>query len=101
MDRLGKNDALIVAGDISHKFERLEKTLNMLTSELECPVFFVPRNHEAWLDTPKKTTCQNTLEKVRIYPSFLSIVTECIHKSCITRKRPFKSCLDLSHSILV
>ena len=59
----GKNDALIVAGDISHGFDRLEKTLNMLTSELECIVFFVPGNHEAWLDT--EMTCQNSLEKLQ------------------------------------
>ena len=33
----GKNDAsLIVAGDISHGFDHLEKTFNMLTSEMEC-----------------------------------------------------------------
>ena len=70
MDRPGKNDALIVAGEISYEFEQLEMTLNMLTSKLECPIFFVPGNHEAWLDTPIKTTCQNTLEKLESIQAF-------------------------------
>eukprot|EP00566_Odontella_aurita_P014030 CAMPEP_0113556354 /NCGR_PEP_ID=MMETSP0015_2-20120614/17213_1 /TAXON_ID=2838 /ORGANISM="Odontella" /LENGTH=452 /DNA_ID=CAMNT_0000457707 /DNA_START=23 /DNA_END=1381 /DNA_ORIENTATION=+ /assembly_acc=CAM_ASM_000160 len=45
----GPSDALIVAGDISHELSTLEKTLSILLSELNCTIFFVSGNHEAWI----------------------------------------------------
>lgn len=43
-----KNDALIVAGDISHRISVMRQTLRSLRRKFE-HVFFVPGNHELWL----------------------------------------------------
>jgi len=43
-----KNDILIVAGDISDKFDRFNKTLLLLRDKFKT-VFFVPGNHDLWL----------------------------------------------------
>jgi len=48
MDLPGEDDALIVAGDISHDMARLRETLQVLKEGLKCEVFFVSGNHEAW-----------------------------------------------------
>jgi len=48
MDLPGEEDALIVAGDISHDMTRLRETLQVLKEGLKCEVFFVSGNHEAW-----------------------------------------------------
>jgi predicted phosphodiesterase len=44
---LTHDDMLIVAGDISHEFDRLEESLQIMRDK--CQVFFLPGNHEAWL----------------------------------------------------
>ena len=43
-----RNDALIVAGDLSHRAPRLESALTALRERF-ASVFFVPGNHDAWL----------------------------------------------------
>ena len=43
-----KNDVLIVAGDISDKYDRFRETLTLLRNKFET-VFFVPGNHDIWL----------------------------------------------------
>lgn len=45
----GKNDCLIIAGDISHEFSKLEETLSIIIKELGCHIFFIWGNHEAWI----------------------------------------------------
>mmetsp|Transcript_13532 Transcript_13532/g.20611 ORF Transcript_13532/g.20611 Transcript_13532/m.20611 type:complete len:461 (+) Transcript_13532:92-1474(+) len=45
----GPDDALIVAGDISHDLDQIEATLRVLKEGLQCEVFFVIGNHEAWV----------------------------------------------------
>jgi predicted phosphodiesterase len=45
----GKNDCLIIAGDISHEFSTLEETLSIIIKELGCHIFFIWGNHEAWI----------------------------------------------------
>ena len=59
---IGKNDAMIIAGDISHDLERLEQTFDVIKTNLNCTVWFVPGNHEAWLD-PRKENPRNSFEK--------------------------------------
>jgi hypothetical protein len=51
-------DLLVIAGDISHSLDVLERTLLCLR-EPGCPVLFVAGNHEAWLE---KTTTKRDKE---------------------------------------
>jgi hypothetical protein len=47
-----QNDLIIVAGDISHEYDRFSETLTVLR---QCgQVLFVPGNHEAWLNKHDK-----------------------------------------------
>ncbi len=46
---IGKNDALIIAGDISHELSKLRETLSIIKQNLNCQIFFVWGNHEAWI----------------------------------------------------
>ena len=48
---LSTRDLLVVAGDISHKSDRLRETFDAIRSNTDCQIFFVPGNHEAWIDT--------------------------------------------------
>ena len=59
----GKDDLLIVAGDISHDMITLQTTLRLLLS-LECHVFFVPGNHEAWLSPRSIQKHKTSLDKM-------------------------------------
>mmetsp|Transcript_22698 Transcript_22698/g.31694 ORF Transcript_22698/g.31694 Transcript_22698/m.31694 type:complete len:443 (+) Transcript_22698:76-1404(+) len=43
-----KDDLLIIAGDISHEFSKFSETIQIL-QKLDCHLFFVPGNHEAWV----------------------------------------------------
>ena len=49
----GPNDALIIAGDISHDLDVIHDTLSTITTNLQCHTFFVPGNHEAWISGSK------------------------------------------------
>lgn len=42
----GRNDCLIIAGDISHELSKLEDTLSTLSDNLQCHLFFIWGNHE-------------------------------------------------------
>lgn len=46
---LTESDLLIVAGDISHRYERLRDAFKII-QDTGCRVIFVPGNHEAWDD---------------------------------------------------
>lgn len=52
----GPNDALIIAGDISHDLVTFENTIVLLQNNLKCSIFFVPGNHEAWMDNNNHNT---------------------------------------------
>ena len=45
----GPKDALVIAGDISHRLETIERSLSVISDNLGCHTFFVPGNHEAWV----------------------------------------------------
>jgi predicted phosphodiesterase len=47
-ERLYRNDALIVAGDIADNLERIRSTLGTLRSKF-ARVFYTPGNHELWV----------------------------------------------------
>lgn len=53
-------DALLVAGDISHNLDRLERALALLCERFGM-VFFVPGNHDLWL---RKGAEKDSLEKL-------------------------------------
>ena len=46
---ISTNDAIVIAGDISHEFSRLEETFSIIQENLNCHLFFVWGNHEAWI----------------------------------------------------
>lgn len=58
----GCKDALLIAGDISHDLEILRRTFDVIQSTLQCSIFFIPGNHEAWIDKSKNYT--NSFEKL-------------------------------------
>lgn len=62
----GKNDALIIAGDISHELSKLKETFSVILDELSCHVFFVWGNHEAWVGGREMDALgiQNSIEKI-------------------------------------
>jgi len=64
----GPKDILIVAGDISHDFSTLKKTLKILTSQLQCTVFFISGNHEAWIGGKymDRMRVENSMQKLEM-----------------------------------
>jgi hypothetical protein len=55
-------DALLIAGDISHDLDILRRTFEVIQSTLQCSIFFIPGNHEAWIEKGKNYT--NSFEKL-------------------------------------
>lgn len=41
-------DALVLAGDVCPDLGRLERALHLVTRAVDCPVLFLPGNHELW-----------------------------------------------------
>jgi len=62
----GPNDALIIAGDISHKISILRETLSIIRDILKCHIFFVWGNHEAWVggDEDDSLGLETSLDKI-------------------------------------
>lgn len=58
----GSKDALLIAGDISHDLDILKKTFDVLQNNLQCSIFFIPGNHEAWMERSKNYT--NSFDKL-------------------------------------
>lgn len=73
---LSDRDLVIVAGDISHEFKTFQTSLNILLS-CGCAVFFVPGNHEAWL---------NRKERHHLFASSLDKL-DCLYNLCREQKR--------------
>jgi predicted phosphodiesterase len=62
----GQNDALIIAGDISHALSKIEETFSIIKDELSCHVFFIWGNHEAWTGGQEMDSLgiESSLEKI-------------------------------------
>ncbi|GAB5364945.1 hypothetical protein AAMO2058_001013800 [Amorphochlora amoebiformis] len=58
-----REDVLLVAGDISHRIDLIEETLGVFTSKWK-HVFFVPGNHELWVDTAQTEDEKCSWEKL-------------------------------------
>jgi len=63
-----ENDAVIIAGDISHEISTLTKSLEIIQNSLSCTIFFVPGNHEAWLTEKDESNynVKNSIEKLAV-----------------------------------
>lgn len=72
----GPNDALIIAGDISHEFSVLESTIDIIQKNLKCHIFFVCGNHEAWMISDEEKSSElgiyNSIDKIKFVKDFLS-----------------------------
>ena len=64
----GPNDALIIAGDISHDLDILRESLSTIVDNLGCHVFFIPGNHEAWIGGQKMDDMgiSNSFDKLQL-----------------------------------
>eukprot|EP00747_Dinoflagellata_sp_TGD_P120576 gnl/TRDRNA2_/TRDRNA2_173275_c2_seq8.p1 gnl/TRDRNA2_/TRDRNA2_173275_c2~~gnl/TRDRNA2_/TRDRNA2_173275_c2_seq8.p1 ORF type:complete len:540 (+),score=113.69 gnl/TRDRNA2_/TRDRNA2_173275_c2_seq8:109-1728(+) len=66
-----RNDILLLAGDVSHKPNRLRETLQVLREKF-AEVFFCPGNHDLWLSPGTKRkpeeadNCADSLEKLAL-----------------------------------
>lgn len=60
----GKDDLLLVAGDIAHELDTVRRTLEVL-QRLECDIFFIPGNHEAWLTTSDHSHLDDSIQKLK------------------------------------
>ena len=96
-----KRDLIIVAGDISHDTETFRHTLSVLVEKAQ--VFFVPGNHEAWIDRrhkPKSTSFEK-LEEVYeachdlgVYTKSLLVQNDSKHCPCPLWIIPLESWYD-------
>jgi predicted phosphodiesterase len=81
---LSETDLLVVAGDISHDWERLGESFALLL-ETGASVLFVAGNHEAWLssaqlnkaDATASTSSVNKLERVYQLCRRMGVLTGC------------------------
>ena len=60
----GPNDAVIIAGDVSHEMDTLEKTLLTIKEGLGCEIFFISGNHEAWTVNGQNGISECSLQKL-------------------------------------
>jgi hypothetical protein len=78
-----ERDLLIVAGDISHEYETLTESIQILKdSKTGCQVFFIAGNHEAWLTKQDKARQRSSLQKIdRVYETCrkLGVLTEPVY----------------------
>lgn len=69
-----REDALLVAGDVSDRLDTLERTLAQLRERF-AEVFFVPGNHEAWLRGGGFPDSQAKLERIEALCGELGVRT--------------------------
>ena len=69
-----RDDALLVAGDVSDSLDRLAGTLELLRARF-AEVFFVPGNHEAWLRGGGFTDSQQKLDRIQALCGELGVRT--------------------------
>jgi len=79
---IGPNDAIIIAGDISHELSTLRETFCVIKEYLNCHIFFVWGNHEAWIggqemDSLGVESSLQKIELVKLLCDTLDIHTEC------------------------
>jgi len=61
-----RNDALILAGDVSDDLERMKSFLSVLRDKF-AEVFFVPGNHELWI---RRKECSDSVVKFKLILEF-------------------------------
>ncbi len=79
---IGPNDALIIAGDISHDLTMLKETFCIIKEHLNCHIFFVWGNHEAWIGGQEMDSLgiESSLQKIEFVKSLcssLGVYTDC------------------------
>lgn len=70
-----RDDVLILAGDISHKTERIVKAVELLVERFAL-VFFVPGNHDLWLRDDEQEDSLAKFHAIRRRCDELGVVTE-------------------------
>ncbi len=70
-----KNDVLLLAGDISHKMERLKITFEIVAQKFSS-VFYVPGNHDLWVHPEEQSNSISKFEKVCSLCERLGIKTQ-------------------------
>jgi len=81
METPGQNDCLIIAGDISHELSKLEETFSIIVENLQCHIFFIWGNHEAWIggkemDSLGISSSLGKIDKVKDLCNSMGIHTE-------------------------
>ena len=78
VEHLGSGDysdaALIVAGDVSHRLDRVESTLASLAATFAA-VFFVPGNHDLWTGEESRDSLHK-LEQLESICRAVGVLTE-------------------------
>jgi predicted phosphodiesterase len=88
---LTKKDLIVIAGDISHDLETFRHSLEPLVRKTN--VFFVPGNHEAWIDRRHKpnSTSLEKLDEIYEVCDSLGVLT----RSVLVRNSEIDSCHPL------
>ncbi|EEC46809.1 predicted protein [Phaeodactylum tricornutum CCAP 1055/1] len=74
---LKETDLVVVAGDISHEYNRLTETLQVLRQR--CQVFFIAGNHEAWLTKEDPRSSMKKLQLVEAVCEKIGVHTKPIY----------------------
>ena len=66
--KIGPNDAIIIAGDVSHELSKLRETLTLIQNTLQCQIFFIWGNHEAWIGGQEMDSLhiKSSLQKIKM-----------------------------------